>query len=926
MKPTSQKKARIDTIIYRACSLLIALSLLLSACQSGQQRTTPASGEPGDVSQTSGQTDNALADADEHPVITFAISEWERSRYEPLVERFNAEHPEITVQLSILPQYSGEEGQSAEDYYHAQASSGDTFIVSGVDYIPAGYLRDVQPMIDTDATFEADDFWHGALQACQDSEGRQLGVPTSISLNGIFYDREAFDAAGLPYPKPGWTLDDFQKTITALAKQNGDEIRYGFALQYGTGLEPYIETVLDAHNGEIDVKAIEALFQWYIDLIEAKAIYSPPYVELKEQESYDWNKQWQDWQNLFKDENRPAMWAGSITEVMPGAVYIAGEGEDALAGLALKEDGVAPLPVMSDGSNDNTNLAWAQCLAISAGSQNPRAAWTWLNFLSHQSLTQDDSYTWERLQIPMRMSIADSSGYWDILPEGTEETLRYMLAHAWYNGTYRETTSAVSEAIRKAAVGKVALATALEEARNQAMTARPSATPNTTPIVVATPKPTLSADTTVVEYFTQVWGPERDALQALVDEYNQDHPETTITLRNDFNYSGEDYISDMVKKFDCFTWYPSFYIGGENKPDFLPLDALVQAEGPAFLQDFDANLLENFRQDGALIGLPAFSQPQVMGYNADLLAKRGLEPPKSDWTFDDFVALATQATSQDEADQSYGLTFSEWDSILLDGRGIQGFDPRSDPPLAAFDSPDFASGLAWLNELLKAGTLLVQTNDNYMEIQEAISQGKVAFWTTQAGQPAGWYSSGEEPSYQIGIAPMPAIDNPASSYLYWSNDQAHYISAQTENQQACWNWIKYLSEQPGAFSGIPARKSVVNSPEWEAKVSKEYAEVYRLALSQVKHFDEEDLSTLYNPASGPFGTWQREIVSALLKGEDYAKIIPQAQQKAEDYLACMASVDQENLEDNKFQEEIARCARQADPNGEWGSGGGGGGG
>ncbi len=36
-----------------------------------------------------------------------------------------------------------------------------------------------------------------------------LSVPTYFQIGLIAYKPAAFDVAGLPYPQPGWTWDDF---------------------------------------------------------------------------------------------------------------------------------------------------------------------------------------------------------------------------------------------------------------------------------------------------------------------------------------------------------------------------------------------------------------------------------------------------------------------------------------------------------------------------------------------------------------------------------------------------------------------------------------------------------------------------------------------------------------------------------------------
>jgi ABC-type glycerol-3-phosphate transport system substrate-binding protein len=169
---------------------------------------------------------------------------------------------------------------------------------------------------------------------------------------------------------------------------------------------------------------------------------------------------------------------------------------------------------------------------------------------------------------------------------------------------------------------------------------------------------------------------------------------------------------------------------------------------------------------------------------------------------------------------------------------------------------------------------------------------------------------------------MPITDSENPS-VYWGNDQGHFISSAAEDPQAAWLWIKFLTENAASLSGVPARKSVAESPEWEARVGKDIAEAYRVALSRVVRQLPEQ--TTYNPISWPLYTWRQEIVSAMFKGEDYAKTIAQSQEKAEDYLACMATVDRDKLTDTELNDEVNRCAKEADPNGPWAPSGGGGG-
>ncbi len=483
----------------------------------------------------------------------------------------------------------------------------------------------------------------------------------------------------------------------------------------------------------------------------------------------------------------------------------------------------------------------------------------------------------------------------------------------------------MSEALNRAATSNTDFATILEQRSTElAAVTTPSPTPNKTPIVVATPRPTLSPDVRVVNYFYQSWGPgEQQSLNTLVEKFNQAHPEVAIKLTNNYNATpNEDYLVQVAGQFDCFTLFPPAW-DIQSPENFLDLTSLASAEGAGFLQDFDPGMLQAFSKDGGLYALPAVSQPQVMAYNADLLAKRGIQAPAYDWTFDDFVGLLTQVASTNPSDTSYGMTFGEWDDFLFTGRGVKWADLQSDPPVPYLNGPDFASALAWILDLKASGALMIQTNDNFETVQQAMQQGQVAFWAAQAGTPAGYWFFDTQPSYKIGVVPMPAFKDPELTY-YGSPELGHYITRDSKNAAACWDWIKYLSIQPNIFPGVPARISVAKSAEWEASVGRENAAAYRAAMAQVQRTPPpQGGSTMI---AWPLYTWKQRIVAAAIKGEDYQKLIPALQRTAEDYLACMASVNYTTMKTDEVQTEIDRCAKQADPDGWQMLGGGGGGG
>jgi hypothetical protein len=128
--------------------------------------------------------------------------------------------------------------------------------------------------------------------------------------------------------------------------------------------------------------------------------------------------------------------------------------------------------------------------------------------------------------------------------------------------------------------------------------------------------------------------------------------------------------------------------------------------------------------------------------------------------------------------------------------------------------------------------------------------------------------------------------------------------------------MKYISEQPSTFPGVPARRSISESAAWENQVGPELAEAYRVAVSTIKPRSEMQATT-YNPISWPFYTWRSEALRGVINGEEPRALLETAQQKAEDYLSCMAVVDLSEMTEEQQQQEVIACAKQADPEGQW---------
>jgi multiple sugar transport system substrate-binding protein len=903
------------SILTHLVCFVTAISLImgLAGCSgksSPSDTVQPDTTKPSNADQPN--TPNSLSEmdfvsGDEEVVITFSNDEYAYSQFKPLMEAFHEENPSITVQFVSLDSTNYGESTTVEGRLLALASSADTSLTSIRAAGMSGYFLDLQPLIDMDSSFDREDFWPGSLSALEDNEGRVLGLPMTLFMRGIFYDKAAFETANLSYPQPGWTWEDFRSATAALAQVQDGDIRYGYADRFSASiLQPLIGYDLALNDGVIDAEALAANLDWYVQMAREDQI-----MGMKKSDDF--------WGGLFKYWALPAMWYGSLYEFVLGSVTGEDEATDLTAFFTESAYGFTPFPVDSDGENGNTTPVSALCGVISAGSEHPIESWKWLNFLTEHWLVSDIGVAGNQLHIPARQSVAEAEGFWDNYPVDVQEAMRYGLEHAYFSSLYSRAEGAVLDVVRDTVDGRTAdLAGALEDAETAQASWQedPIFVPE---IVVAAPQPTenIPLDAATINFYHDRYeAKEKAAITALVNQFNRDHQdEISVKVKNTYTYvEGTGFYQSMTNQFDCFLSQLDPQ-GAVSSGVILDLTALMEAEDAAFQGDFNPLLLDAAKFNEGFYALPLFNQPAIIVYNADLLAERGLEPPSLDWTFDEFLELITAVTSTSVKEKVYGFLP---DSHLVNtiemfyaGRGVQWRDTSGNFPVVKLDTPEMADALAWLNELKQSGILFqaASGNDWWPSMERAVRSGQIGFWTVDAGEQETEYIDGSGPAIKIGIAPLPYTAKPNGAYDS-SYVTGFYISNTSENPEACWELAKYFSEGLDVLEGVPARISLANSPEWEANVGVENAEVYRAAVASNLEDAEVDPYGVF--FWGPINNWLFFAERNIENGNDPAQELAIAQQYSDAYLDCMASYDILSLNNDALIEIVQLCATQVD--------------
>ncbi|NLA59056.1 MAG: sugar ABC transporter substrate-binding protein, partial [Firmicutes bacterium] len=124
-------------------------------------------------------------------------------------EQFEAAHPDIEVKQIFTPY-----GEIRQKLLTMVAGGTPPDIVSvpsdvAADYISRGLLLPLNSYIESSAEAQAtfEDFYPSRMRNYQ-SKGSFYAVPIDIGPNGVYYNMDLFDAAGVTYPEKDWTMDD----------------------------------------------------------------------------------------------------------------------------------------------------------------------------------------------------------------------------------------------------------------------------------------------------------------------------------------------------------------------------------------------------------------------------------------------------------------------------------------------------------------------------------------------------------------------------------------------------------------------------------------------------------------------------------------------------------------------------------------------
>jgi multiple sugar transport system substrate-binding protein len=278
----------------------------------------------------------------------------------------------------------------------------------------------------------------------------------------------------------------------------------------------------------------------------------------------------------------------------------------------------------------------------------------------------------------------------------------------------------------------------------------------------------------------------------------------------------------------------------------LDLDTFLEEDGSFDRSDYYAGALESLRREGRTWGIPAGADVTVMYYNRDLFDQYGVPYPEAGWTWSDFLNAALALRDPDANVYGYVFRPDILDSALfVYQHGGRLFDDLQNPTRTTFDDPLTIEAMEWYADLIYQHDVAPTRNraaslfgGGSAAIYVGIMRGHVGMWIGGLSERGGltWR---REWTMGWGIAPLPSDAQPATQAMI----DGYYISSQTEHHEACWEWIRTLSEQAPTRL-MPARRSLAESEAYEERVGAHVAAAGRAAMEHAIIVQSESLEGL----------------------------------------------------------------------------------
>lgn len=385
---------------YGILALALGLPLLVAAC-GGTATPTTAPPAAGPTNTTVGAQPTATSGGAAQtgptvnvPAATIRVGTWESGDalklWNTLISDFEKQYSQIKISFEPVPDNYGTKlltqiaANDAPDIFMVGDGDVRMFVERGGAGTLADYIKgkDNLPGLDTSIYYQS-------LYQTGVVNNDPYFLTKDYSPLAIYYNKTLFDKAGVPYPKDGWTWDDFRQTAIKLTSGSGASAQYGVALpgNWVRAVEPFIfsnggdlmSTDGTKIEGYLNSPATIEAVQYYVDLYTKDKVSPSP----------------ADVSTTFKgvDLFQTGKVAMTITGIWPESGY---------AQDPNLKFGVVGLPMKKERANA---ICWSG-LGLYKGGKNQDQAWLFLRYIG----SEPGQTVFASNGLPSMPSVADKLG------------------------------------------------------------------------------------------------------------------------------------------------------------------------------------------------------------------------------------------------------------------------------------------------------------------------------------------------------------------------------------------------------------------------------------------------------------------------------------------------------------------------------------
>lgn len=313
------------------------------------------------------------------------------------------------------------------------------------------------------------------------------------------------------------------------------------------------------------------------------------------------------------------------------------------------------------------------------------------------------------------------------------------------------------------------------------------------------------------------WGDEAEASMKmrLAEAYMEENPNVTI----EFEYcNGSDYLTKMQTWFssgetpDVFGIANDHLIMFQDSELFEDLAPYVEADGLESMWDYESAQETYTIENGRLTAVPFVTKTFAIAYNKDLFDQAGVEYPTDDWTEADMLEAAEKISAL--GDDIYGI---RWGVRVPEFyRGLYGdmYYNYEDKTMNVADNESFKAAVTMFSDSILNGLAPDETSGTIST--GGFETGNFGMALSATWDIATYTAIGDSFAWDVVMLPV------NEEYGRWQTTlraNGWGMSANAENKEACWDFIKFLSTSEtaaveGSSIGIPCLTSYVESDEY----------------------------------------------------------------------------------------------------------------